>query len=300
MKIRWEKNSGMLDYAIGILMITILVLATFLMPQGYSAFIDDKDLNQVHVIERERFSFASPVELSVYERVQQMMEALIGKENLKCTLKLNGNDVTDKDLLYGIRKSIMIAYRYSLIPDISRYDLENNIVYAEYYNLSDAAAESEETAFWNIRFSDYQTFDFTFRVDASEYIIYQAELYCAEAFDYATQIMSDDKEVSAFLNGQFMEGAVTYFEVEGYDVLTDFTQGDMILMFGYEKGAYAMYHTSSSNGYMAGEGFRWGFVPMTVALEKGNAINDWGYKGVVAHYRDLYDIEIYEERESQN
>lgn len=295
MKNRWEKSISILDYAIGVLMIMILVLATFLMPQGYSAFVDSKDLNQVHVAERESFSFTNPVEMTVYERVQRMMETLKGKGSVSRTLNLTGTEVTDEEFLEGIQEAIGIAIQYKLIPDISGYDIENYIVYAEYYNLGDGTTEGAETAFWNIRFSDYQTFDFTFRVDANGYIIYQAELYCAEATEYITQLMSDDKEVVAFLNNQFMEGCEAYFEAEGYEALTDINLGDMILMMGYERGEYAMYHTSCSNGYIEGEGLRWGFVPMTVALEKGIDLRDWGYRGIESYYYGLYGIEIYED-----
>lgn len=293
-----EKRGGVLDYAIGILTITILILATFLMPQGYSAIIDNNDLNMVHVVERESFSFKSPVGLTVRERIQQMMESIVKKGVLKRTLYLNGQEVTDGELLVGVREAMQIAAQYNLLPDISAYDIENNIIYAEYYNLSDSTAENAEStkiAFWNIRFSDYETFDFTFRVDASEYIIYQAELYCGEVADYLTQLMSDDKEVTAFLNGQFIEGCESYLESEGYDVMTDVSYGDMALMLGYERGEYALYRAHCANGYIDGDGIRWGFVPMTIALEKSNAAKDWGYKGIEGYYRDLYHIDIYEE-----
>lgn len=53
---RSEKTGGMLDYTIAVLMIMILILATFLMPQMFSAVVDGKDLNQVHAVERESFS----------------------------------------------------------------------------------------------------------------------------------------------------------------------------------------------------------------------------------------------------
>lgn len=299
MKSRQDKSISILDYAIGILMIIILILATFLMPQGYSAFVDGKALNKVTAVERESFSFTNPVEMTVYERVQQMMEALKSKGAVSRTLYLTGQEVTDGDLLERIKEAIGIAIQYNMIPDISGYDIENNIVYAEYYNLSDSTAENAENAFWNIRFSDHATFDFMFRVDASEYIIYQAEIYCAEALEYVAQLMSFDVEVVSLLNNQFMEGSVAYFEAEGYSALTDVSSGDMILMLGYERGEYALYHTSGNNGYLGYEGLRWGFVPMTVVLEKGNAINEWGYRGIVSYYQDLYEIEIYEDNSTE-
>ena len=53
---RKKKNGSMLDYAIGVLMISILLLATFLMPQIYSVYVDSKDVNRIHTVERESFS----------------------------------------------------------------------------------------------------------------------------------------------------------------------------------------------------------------------------------------------------
>lgn len=136
MKTKREKGNGILDYAIGVLLITIIVLATFLMPQAYSALVDRKDLNQVHAVEREQFSFENPVEMVVGDRVQQIMQALGSKEALRRPLYLKGSEVTDGELLRGIRESMGIAVQYGLIPDITAYDIENNIIYAEYYNLS--------------------------------------------------------------------------------------------------------------------------------------------------------------------
>lgn len=296
MRRKRERKGGVLDYAIGILMITILILATFLLPQGYSAVIDKKDINQVHAIDRESFIFKSPVNMTVGDRIQQMMEALESKENIKRTLYLTGQEVANGgELLKGIREAMQIAVQYQLMPDISKYDLENNIIYAEYFNLNDETTQNTEMAFWNIRFSDYETFDFTFRVDASEYIFYQVELYCPEVTEYVTQLMSYDKEVIQYLNQQFMEGCEDWFEAEGYSPMTDDSYGEMVLLLGYERGEYALYRSHCTNGYVDNEGLRWGFVPMTIALEKGNVVKDWGYKGIQGYYRDLFGIEIYEE-----
>ena len=292
MRRKRSKTGGTLDYTIGVLMITILILATFLLPQVYSALIDNKDLNQVHAVTRESFSFERLVDMTVFDRTQQMMEVLNAKSSVSRTLSLSGSEVTDSELLRGVREAVGIAVGYKLMPDITAYDIENNIVYAEYYNLSDSTTESAETGFWCLRFSDHQTFDFTFRVDASEYIIYQAELYCAEVTEYLAQITSDDKEVVAFLNDQFMEGSGSYFEAEGYSALTDTTNGELVFMMGYEKGEYALYHSPCENGYIAGQGLRWGFVPMTIALEGGAATKEWGYKGIVAYYDELLGIDI--------
>lgn len=295
MKTRKEKSSNLLDYAIGFLMIMILVLATFLMPQAYSVFVDSKDLNQVHALEREDFSFKNPVVTTLYERVQQMMEAFDGNNTMGRTLYLSGTEVTDKEMLEDVREALGIVIQYGLLPDISAYEIEKHVVYAEYYNLSGGTAENTELAFWNIRFSDHETFDLTLRIDAGEYIIYQAELYCVEATEYITQLMSDDKEVAAYLNEQFMASSEAYFEAEGYGALTDVNYGDMVFMLGYERGEYGIYHSPCTNGYLDGEGIRWGFVPMTVALENSGVIREWGYGGVENYYFDLFGVEIYED-----
>lgn len=292
MKTKQKKGNGTLDYTIGVLMITILILATFLMPQAYSTLLDSKDLNQVHAVLREDFSFDKLVEMTVYERTQQIMEVLKTKNKVNSTLSLSGSEAMDSELVDGVREAIGIAVNYKLMPDITAYDIANNIIYAEYYNLSDSTTESAETAFWSLRFSDYQTFDFTLRVDASEYIIYQAELYCAEVKEYMNQITSDDKDAVDFLNNEFMEGCGSYFEAEGYSSLTDTTYGELVFMMGYERDEYAVYHAPCENGYVSGQGIRWGFVPMTVALEGGAATKEWGYKGIVAYYEELFGIDI--------
>lgn len=297
---RHKKSSGLLDYSIAVLMIAILILGTFLMPSAFSRLVDSKDINQVHAVERESFSFERLVDMTVCERVQEIMEVLDSKSAIRSTLSLSGGEVMDNALMEGIREAIGIAVQYKLMPDITAYDMEHNIIYAEYFNLSDSTTESAQTGFWSLRFSDYETFDFTLRVDATEYIIYQAELYCAEVTDYIAQITSDDKEVVTFLNNQFMEGSEAYFEAEGYGAITDLTYGDLVFLMGYERGEYALYHSPCENGYLTGQGIRWGFVPMTIAMEGGSATKEWGYRGIVSYYYDLFGIKIYEDDKTEN
>ena len=295
MKNKKKRHGYILDYFIGILLVTILLLITFLLPELYSAYMDTKDLNRVQVMERENFSFKELVDMTIQDKVQQMMATLDTKNELRRTLYLVGKDAADAELLERLREALDITIQYQMLPNISGYDLENNIVYAEYYNLSDGMAESEEIAFWNIRFSDYQTFDFTFRIDAAGPVIYQAELYCIEVSEYLKQLTGGDVVVAETLNMQFVEGCEKYYEVDGYDILTEKWSEEIAIMFGYERGEYAVYRDPCLNGYLNWEGIRWGFVPMTVALEKGNTVNEWGYRGIVGYYDDVYGADIYEE-----
>ncbi len=106
-----RKNGSMLDYAIGVLMITILLLATFLLPQLYSVIVDSKDLNRIHVVERESFYFANPVEMTVGEKVQKMMEALSGRGTLQRTLYLSGSEISG-ELLQRVREALGFAAKY--------------------------------------------------------------------------------------------------------------------------------------------------------------------------------------------
>lgn len=297
MKNKRERGSILLDYGIGVLSIVILILVTFLMPQFYSSFIDRSDLNQPHVIERETFSFRNPVSMTVNERVQQMMENLKGREGVKRTLSLEAGDLLDGELMEGVREAMEIAARYNLIPDLSAYDMENHIIYAEYYNLTDNTENSTEVGFWNLRFSDYETFDFLLRVDAVDYIIYQAEFYCAEAANSVQELTSLDMEVVTYQNNLFAEGCSAYFESEGYDILTEITNPEFVMEMGYERDEYMLYRTTANSGHVEGDGIRWGFVPMTVALERGSSLREWGYGGIESYFDILYGIDVYEEED---
>lgn len=292
MKQKNEKNGSILDYSISILLMLILALSTYLAPFAYSNFSDNKDMREAHAVEREGFSFRAPVESNAGEKVQSMMAALVNTNGLQKTMSLSETELNTGEVFGGVKEAIGIAISCKLLPDISAYDLEHNIVYVDYYNVSDASSEDTDMAFFCIRFSDNATFDFTFRVDASDYIIYQAEIYCAEASEYVEQVDSDDKEVVAYLNDQFTENAGKYFESEGYDVLTDNTQSELLIIMGYERGEYAVYHTVCQNTNMGISGLRWGFVPMTVALEDGAATQEWGYQRIVDYFYDKYQIEI--------
>ena len=300
MKNKQERGGALLDYGIGVLSVSILILITFLMPQLYSTLIDRKDLNQSHVVERETFTFRNPVSMTVNERVQQMMENLEGREGARRTLYLTGEDVMDGELLEGIREAMGIAVQYNLMPDLSAYDLEHHAIEAEYYNLTDNAEDSTEVAFWNLRFSDYETFDLLLRVDAVDYIIYQAEFYCAETEAYVMEITSSDPEVSSYQNNLFAEGSSAYFEAEGYDILTEITNSELLLEMGYEMDEYVIYRTTVSNGHVEGTGMRWGFVPMTVALERGSNLREWGYGGIESYFDIRYGIDVYEDDEENS
>lgn len=300
MKNKQEKGNALLDYSIGILSVTILILITFLMPQLYSSWMDRKDLDQPHVVERETFNFRNPVSMTVNERVQQMMENLERREGVRRTLYLTEKDVVDWELMEGIREAMGIAAQYNLMPDLSAYDIEKHLIEAEYYNLTDNAEDSTEVAFWNLRFTDYKTFDLLLRVDASDYIIYQAEFYCAEAEAYVMEITSLDWEVIDYQNTMFAQGCEAYFEGEGYDILTELTNSELVLQMGYERGEYMVYRTPVSNGHLDTPGLRWGFVPMTVALERGSSLREWGYGGIEFYFYMNYGIDVYEDDEENS
>lgn len=295
MKNKQEKNNALLDYGIGVLSVTILILITFLMPQLYSSIMDRNDLNQPHVVERETFIFRNPISMTVKERVQQMMETMGRREGARRTLYLSGEDLTDGELLESVREAMEIAAQYNLLPDLSAYDIEHHVLYAEYYNMTDSSEDSTEIAFWTLRFSDYRTFDFLLRVDAVDYIIYQAEIYCAEAEAFVMEITSLDTEVVSYQNTLFAEGSEAYFEVEGYDVLTEITNFELLLQMGYERGEYTIYRSTANSGYLDTTGMRWGFVPMTVALERGSGPQDWTYGSIRYYFYLRYDIEVYED-----
>lgn len=300
MKNRQEKGNALLDYGIGILSVSILILITFLMPLLFNILMDRNDLNQPHVMERETFNFRNPVSMTVRERVQQMMENLDRREGVRRTFYLTGEDVVDGELLDGIREAMRITAQYNLMPDLSAYDIEHHIIEAEYYNLTDNAEDSTEVAFWNLRFSDYQTFDFLLRVDAVDYIIYQAEFYCAEAEAYVMEITSLDWEVISYQNKLFAEGCEAYFEGEGYDILTELTNYELLLQMGYERGEYTVYRSTANNGHLDTTGMRWGFVPMTVALERGSSLWEWGFGGIESYFFIRYEIDVYEDNEENS
>ena len=174
MKQKNEKNGSILDYSISILLMLILALSTYLAPFAYSNFSDNKE---ARAVEREGFSFRAPVESNAGEKVQSMMAALVNTNGLQKTMSLSETELNTGEVFGGVKEAIGIAISCKLLPDISAYDLEHNIVYVDYYNVSDASSEDTDMAFFCIRFSDNATFDFTFRVDASDYIIYQANMW---------------------------------------------------------------------------------------------------------------------------
>ena len=289
------KNNAWIDYLTGFLMILILGMGSFLAPNVYSNIVDRRDMNQEYVVERQGFTFGEPIQMNVEQRVQNMMEALSGNPNLQSSIAFVDTGLDGRDFMAGIKEAVDIAISCKLIPDISNYEIENNIVYADFYNITDETSDSSEAAFFKIRFSDYKTFDFIFYIDASEFIIYQAEVYCAEAVEYVAQITSDDKEVVEYLNNQFVNNAAVYFEAEGFDILTNILNDEVVAMFGYERGEYALYHNVCNYGSFEGDGIRWGFVPMVMAMTNKEPGKEWDNKRIDEYFQDKYGIEVVEE-----
>ncbi len=289
------KTNAWIDYVTGALLILILLLGSYLAPNIYSNFTDSRDMNEAHIVEREAFYFGEPIKLNVEERVQNMMAALSNTTSLQKPVAFSDTGFDSAEFLLGIKEAIGIAISCRLLPDISNYEIERYIVYVEYYNVTDGVSDSSEASFFRIRFSDYKTFDFTLCIDASEFIIYQAEVYCAEVSEYVEQITSDDKEVVEFLNNQFVENAAVYFEAEGYDVLTNILNDETVAMFGYERGEYALYHNVCNYGSLESYGIRWGFVPMVRAMAGQEASKEWDNKKIEEYFRDKYNITVIDE-----
>lgn len=148
MKQKNEKNGSILDYSISILLMLILALSTYLAPFAYSNFSDNKDMREAHAVEREGFSFRAPVESNAGEKVQSMMAALVNTNGLQKTMSLSETELNTGEVFGGVKEAIGIAISCKLLPDISAYDLEHNIVYVDYYNVSDASSEDTDMAFF--------------------------------------------------------------------------------------------------------------------------------------------------------
>ena len=228
-----------------------LAVGAVMGPRYFSRILDLRDLNTVSIINRDQFSF-----------LEQSSDQLVDQVKLLNSIGNNGNlmllsNYSDQEtwqnstLIAQITDQVALASGDGYIPwlepgiyenylmeimkkqaskeALAFYDWMNELKFAKYYSLT---CESDPDShmmqmmnLWYLRFSDEQTFDYYFLVNASTCQIYYAEIYNLltdiEADDSWTEMPSNASTDETLFYGpeyieQFASGSFYYYQADDY------------------------------------------------------------------------------------
>ena len=231
-----------------------LAVGAVMGPRYFSRILDLRDLNTVSIINRDQFSF-----------LEQSFDQLIDQVKLLNSIGNSGNlmllsNYSDQEtwqnstLIAQITDQVALAAGDGYIPwlepgiyenylmEIMKkqaskeapafYDWMNELKFAKYYSLT---CESDPDShmmqmmnLWYLRFSDEQTFDYYFLVNASTCQIYYAEIYNLltdrEADDSWTESPQNAATVAEVFYGeeyaeQFASGAFYYYQASDFQTV---------------------------------------------------------------------------------
>lgn len=241
---------------------TILLTAgVILLPRHISRSLDRKDLNWVELNERDDFSFLEPGTNSVLGNERAFRHLTRDGENLTLISSIQEPGRMNSELLEQVYDQVMIASEQGLLPWIGargyafgmnmategteEFEVEpyeywaDQAQFARYYSLTYESEENpnktEMISFWYLRFSDNETFDYYFVVNAISYQIYYAEIYNVYTDFYAkltentgTYVIAEaaasneenvfdktEQNISPY-ESLFAVGCMDYYQAEGY------------------------------------------------------------------------------------
>lgn len=172
------------------------------LPRYLSRGLDMGMLNRVELAERENFSFLEQSSNGILENARAFRYLNNAGDDLMLIASYDESAKVNTELLEAVYDQAMTASELGMLPWISPYGHEfmaymgmkqpyaywaDMVRFARYYSLtydSESGSNTKEMLnFWYLRFSDGETFDYYFLVNAVTYQIYYAEIYnpCTDA-----------------------------------------------------------------------------------------------------------------------
>lgn len=206
------KGAETLNYIIGFTLVGILVVGSFFLPQLYNYRIDNKNLNTIHYQTREVVAFEGNIEIPSADRIAIMVN-LINEYGMNPSLLVQDGEMDNDELLNKVREEIAAAMTQGMLPGgLTKYPLDGSrgILTMEYFNVNSNASELGEMTLWSVHYTDYETFEFRYLVDAQTYKIYYAEFYYDGAEeDWKSTVFAGDDNL-------YMDRCLAYYETEHY------------------------------------------------------------------------------------
>ena len=231
-----------------------LAVGAVMGPRYFSRILDLRDLNTVSIINRDQFSFLEQSSDQLVDQVK-LLNSIGNSGNLMLLSNYSDQETWQNNTLIAqITDQVALAAGNGYIPwlepgiyenylmEIMKkqaskeapafYDWMNELKFAKYYSLT---CESDPDShmmqmmnLWYLRFSDEQTFDYYFLVNASTCQIYYAEIYNlltdSEADDSWTESPQNAATVAEVFYGeeyaeQFASGAFYYYQASDFQTV---------------------------------------------------------------------------------
>ena len=231
-----------------------LAAGTILGPRYFSRILDLRDLNTVSIINRDQFSFLEQSSDQLSDQIE-LLNSIGSSGNLMLLSNYSDQETwQNSTLIAQVTDQVALAAGDGYIPwlepgiyenylmEIMKkqaskeapafYDWMNELKFAKYYSLT---CESDPDShmmqmmnLWYLRFSDEQTFDYYFLVNASTCQIYYAEIYNLltdrEADDSWTESPQNATSITEVFYGeeyteQFASGAFYYYQASDFQIV---------------------------------------------------------------------------------
>ncbi|MBR9944926.1 hypothetical protein KE530_00340 [Clostridiaceae bacterium Marseille-Q4145] len=231
-----------------------LAVGAVMGPRYFSRILDLRDLNTVSIINRDQFYFLEQSSDQLVDQVK-LLNSIGNSGNLMLLSNYSDQETwQNSTLIAQITDQVALAAGDGYIPwlepgiyenyfmEIMKkqaskeapafYDWMNELKFAKYYSLT---CESDPDShmmqmmnLWYLRFSDEQTFDYYFLVNASTCQIYYAEIYNLltdrEADDSWTESPQNAATVAEVFYGeeyaeQFASGAFYYYQASDFQTV---------------------------------------------------------------------------------
>lgn len=253
-----------------------LAVGAVMGPRYFSRILDLRDLNTVSIINRDQFSFLAQSSDQLVDQVK-LLNSIGNSGNLMLLSNYSDQETwQNSTLIAQITDQVALAAGDGYIPwlepgiyenylmEIMKkqaskeapafYDWMNELKFAKYYSLT---CESDPDShmmqmmnLWYLRFSDEQTFDYYFLVNASTCQIYYAEIYNLltdrEADDSWTESPQNAATVAEVFYGeeyaeQFASGAFYYYQASDFQTVygDEGRNYDCLSVLRLEKGESA-------------------------------------------------------------
>ena len=231
-----------------------LAAGTILGPRYFSRILDLRDLNAVSIIKRDQFSFLEQSSDQLVDQIDLLNSIGNGGNLLLLSNYSDQKNWQNSTLIAQVTDQVALATGDGYIPwlepgiyenylmeimkkqtskeALAFYDWMNELKFAKYYSLT---CESDPDShmmqmmnLWYLRFSDEQTFDYYFLVNASTCQIYYAEIYNLltdrEADDSWTESPQNAATVADVFYGeeyaeQFAAGAFYYYQASDFQTV---------------------------------------------------------------------------------
>ena len=231
-----------------------LAACTILGPRYFSRILDLRDLNTVSIINRDQFSFLEQSSDQLSDQIE-LLNSIGSSGNLMLLSNYSDQETwQNSTLIAQVTDQVALAAGDGYIPwlepgiyenylmEIMKkqaskespafYDWMNELKFAKYYSLT---CESDPDShmmqmmnLWYLRFSDEQTFDYYFLVNAATCQIYYAEIYNLltdrEADDSWTESQQNIATITEVFYGeeyaeQFASGAFYYYQASDFQTV---------------------------------------------------------------------------------